>query len=128
MKTDLFAPRNTARILVVEDDLYQRAAHEEFFRGYGYEVTVCRTGREALAHLAGSDVDLVILDLGLPELSGYDVLAAMRRGTVGAVPTVVVASSPSPLLSGASAVFRKPAAMMDVLAAVQRHLGARSTA
>lgn len=112
-----------ARILVVEDDLYQRNAHEEFFRGYGFEVTVCRTGREALAHLTSDDVDVMLLDLMLPELSGYEVLSAMRRGGVKQVPTIVVAASPSPLLSGALAVFRKPAPMMDVLAAVQRGLG-----
>jgi len=66
-------------ILVVEDDPHLAAGVAENLRAEGYTVFHVADGREALDVLRrDSDVDLVLLDLMMPHLSGLDVLAAMR--------------------------------------------------
>jgi len=47
--------------------------------GRRYAVSTCATGREALGRLAALAADLVLLDIGLPDVSGLDVLDGIRR-------------------------------------------------
>ena len=62
-----------ARILVVEDEENVRVLLNDAFRAEGHEVTEATTGAEALKHLDKSKFDLMVCDLGLPELSGLHV-------------------------------------------------------
>ncbi len=67
------------RILIVEDD--EPLAHLLKLRleGEGFAVQTETSGRAALTYAAGHPMDLVILDLKLPDLSGYDVAKQLRR-------------------------------------------------
>ena len=62
-----------ARVLVVEDEEKVRVLLNEAFRAEGHEVTEATTGAEALKFLDKSEFDLMVCDLGLPELSGLHV-------------------------------------------------------
>jgi two-component system cell cycle sensor histidine kinase/response regulator CckA len=62
-----------ARILVVEDEESVRVLLNDAFRAEGHDVTEATTGAEALKHLDKNKFDLMICDLGLPELSGLHV-------------------------------------------------------
>ncbi|HBB95435.1 MAG TPA: hypothetical protein DC054_08585 [Blastocatellia bacterium] len=62
-----------ARILVVEDEENVRLLLNEAFRTGGHEVTEATTGAEALKSLDAKEFDLMVCDLGLPELSGLHV-------------------------------------------------------
>ena len=62
-----------ARVLVVEDEEKVRVLLNEAFRSEGHQVTEASTGAEALKHLDAAEFDLMICDLGLPELSGLHV-------------------------------------------------------
>jgi PAS domain S-box-containing protein len=62
-----------ARVLVVEDEEKVRVLLNEAFRADGHEVTEATTGAEALKFLDKSEFDLMVCDLGLPELSGLHV-------------------------------------------------------
>jgi len=63
----------SARILVVEDEEKVRGLLNEAFRTEGHEVTEATTGAEALKRLDAGEFDLMVCDLGLPELSGLHV-------------------------------------------------------
>src|SRR5437763_4106051 len=62
-----------ARILVVEDEENLRVLLNDAFRTGGHEVTEATTGAEALKRLNAKEFDLMVCDLGLPELSGLHV-------------------------------------------------------
>jgi two-component system response regulator MprA len=68
------------RVLVVEDDEDIAQALQRSLRMEGYEVRTVADGRAALEHERAFAPDLVILDLGLPELDGLEVARALRDG------------------------------------------------
>jgi two-component system, OmpR family, response regulator len=82
------------RILVVEDDAPLRSLLELLLRDAGLSVTGVGTGGEALRQLACSRFDLALLDIGLPDMSGLDVLARMPRG--GGTRAVVMTADQTP--------------------------------
>lgn len=67
------------RILVVEDNETLAAGLTAVLRGNGYAVDHVGDGASALAVIAAERFDLAILDLGLPQMDGLDVLRAVRR-------------------------------------------------
>lgn len=66
------------RILVCEDDVVMAGTLERVLRERGYRVTVCRDGRSALERLREEDYGLLVLDLILPDIDGFDVCRQMR--------------------------------------------------
>lgn len=75
-------------VLVVEDDRELRAVVRRYLERAGHTVHSTGSGAEALAALAAGGVDLVVLDLGLPDIDGREVLAAARDGRE--VPVVIL--------------------------------------
>jgi two-component system phosphate regulon response regulator PhoB len=82
------------RILLVEDDRLLRRACETSLRARGLTVLTAADGAEALAVAEHERVDLVLLDMVMPRLSGLEVLRALRRepGTA-ALPVLVLSNS-----------------------------------
>jgi two-component system, OmpR family, KDP operon response regulator KdpE len=76
-----------ATVLVVEDDLHIREAVVRGLTDSGHAVRAVATGAEALTTVVAWQPDVVVLDLGLPDLDGADVLAMLRG--VSRVPVVV---------------------------------------
>lgn len=66
------------RVLVVEDDASQLSSLAALLAGREVEVVRCQSGREAVDLLVRSHFDCMVLDLGLQDMSGYDVLEAMQ--------------------------------------------------
>jgi two-component system, OmpR family, alkaline phosphatase synthesis response regulator PhoP len=79
------------RILVVEDDLSILTGLSLNLRYEGYEVVQAQDGPRGLQRALEDAPDLVVLDLMLPELNGYDVLRELRRRG-SAVPVVVLSA------------------------------------
>ena len=77
-----------AQLLLVEDDAAIRSALIRTLTERGHAVTSMATGMSGLQHLLASPPDLILLDLGLPDVSGYEALRMMRA--VSAVPVVVI--------------------------------------
>ncbi len=76
----------TFRILVVEDSEDIAAPLVRTLEREGYAVTWVETGNAGLDHLAASEVDLTILDLGLPDIDGLEVCRSARaRGYAGGI-------------------------------------------
>ncbi len=68
-----------AQILLVDDELSIQRAMGPLLRSRGYSVTLAGTGREALDLFARERPDLVILDLGLPDINGIEVCRQVRE-------------------------------------------------
>ena len=66
------------RVLVVDDELNIRELVEVALRFHGFTVTTAATGKEALRQAAADQPDLVVLDVMLPDLDGFDVCRKLR--------------------------------------------------
>jgi DNA-binding response OmpR family regulator len=75
-------------VLVVEDDRELRELVRRYLERAGFRVHSTASGAEAITTVRGGGVDLVVLDLGLPDVDGREVLAAARDGDQ--VPVVVL--------------------------------------
>ncbi|HEV8322856.1 MAG TPA: Hpt domain-containing protein [Myxococcota bacterium] len=71
--------RRTPLVLLVDDSTSIREAHKRIFAAAGYRVQTAADGLEAWDFLRAGDVDLVITDLEMPGMSGYDLLDRVRR-------------------------------------------------
>jgi DNA-binding response OmpR family regulator len=67
------------RILVVDDDATVRSLMRSILERAGYEVTTAHDGRAAIARLAESDFDLVLLDVVMPHLDGVSVVHELEK-------------------------------------------------
>lgn len=68
-----------AKILVVEDEYDIRELLQTYLGNEGYQVVTASDGEEALAVFLQSDPDLILLDIMLPKLNGYEVCRAIRE-------------------------------------------------
>ncbi|WP_313318864.1 two-component system response regulator CreB [Stenotrophomonas sp.] len=75
-----------ARVLVVEDETAIADTLLYALRSEGYEASHCALGREALALLRAQEADVVVLDVGLPDLGGFEVCRQLR--TFSQVPVI----------------------------------------
>jgi HAMP domain-containing protein/CheY-like chemotaxis protein/signal transduction histidine kinase len=85
-----FVARNPRRLLVVEDDDRERESIVSLLGHDDIEITAVGSGRAALDALAGPPFDCCVVDLRLPDMSGFELLQAMQAGmALREVPVVV---------------------------------------
>ncbi len=114
------------RVLVVDDDPTLRRTLRINLRARGYEVEEVGTGGDALATLEDAPPDLVVLDLGLPDVDGVEVLRRIRA--VSRVPVVVLSArhqsddKVEALDEGADDYVTKPFGMDELMARVRSAL------
>ena len=112
-----------ARVLLVDDEVSIQRAVAPLLRSRGYEVDVAGTGADALKTAAARPPDLIVLDLGLPDLEGTEVCRRIR--TDSAVPIVVLsarggeADKVSALDLGADDYITKPFGPEELLARIR---------
>jgi CheY-like chemotaxis protein len=73
-------PRAARRVLVVDDNVDAADSLGMLLAGGGHEIKVVHSGRAAIDAADAFRPELVFLDIGLPDLSGYEVAATLRRG------------------------------------------------
>ena len=66
------------RVLIIEDDPHILLGLEEILKGEGFDVVVCERGDRALAAVARHEPGLIVLDVMLPGLSGYEICKQLR--------------------------------------------------
>lgn len=76
------AARGPARILLVDDIAYVREALTELLRTAGYDVTAVGSGPAALDEIDRQGTDLLLTDLYMPEMNGWDLVRAVRARNV----------------------------------------------
>jgi DNA-binding response OmpR family regulator len=119
------------RLLLVEDNARLVESLSTGLDEEGFTVDVAATGADALARIGRDDLDVIVLDLGLPDLDGGEVLSRLR-GAGSHCPVLVltardaVASRVAALDAGADDYLIKPFAF-DELAARLRALARRAT-
>lgn len=112
-----------ATLLVIDDEAQIRKFLRISLSAQGYQVVEAGTGRDGLAQAALTKPDLVVLDLGLPDMDGKDVLAELREWSQ--VPVLVLsvrASEGEKVLAldgGANDYVTKPFAIQEFLARVR---------
>jgi two-component system KDP operon response regulator KdpE len=108
------------RLLVIDDEAPFLRALGISLRARGYEIETATTGEEGLAVAARAHPDVIVLDLGLPGISGLDVLRALRSWS--SVPVIVLsarhaeATKVEALDAGADDYVTKPFGMDELLA------------
>jgi len=108
------------RVLVVDDEPQILRALSITLRARSYDVVVATSGKQALAAAAASSPDIVVLDLGLPDLDGLDVIRGLRGWSK--VPIVVLSgrsqgvSKVDALDAGADDYVTKPFNVDELLA------------
>ncbi len=83
---------STQRALIVDDSDVLRRLIEMCLRPAGFEFAAASSGAEAIEVAASFDPDLVLLDIGLPDMTGWDVLEALRASPGGANVKVLILS------------------------------------
>jgi len=115
-----------ARILVVDDEPNILSTLAPLLRSHGYDVTTAAHGRAALDALAAEQLDLMVLDLGLPDMDGVNVCFAARARS--SLPIVVLsargreADKVRALDAGADDYVTKPFGSNELLARIRAAL------
>ena len=81
-------------ILIVDDDEGNRAMLSRRLQRLGFETTTAENGRNALEKLKSARFDLMLLDIQMPELNGYQVLECLKaEGMLAGIPVIVLSAS-----------------------------------
>lgn len=113
-------------IVIVDDEPHIRRMLRIALKSEGYQVIEAADGESGLKALANGDADLVVLDLGLPDLDGHQVLARLRCWS--AVPVIILSvrdndkEKVAALDQGAQDYVTKPFSVVELLARVRANL------
>ncbi|MBE9032661.1 response regulator [filamentous cyanobacterium LEGE 11480] len=116
-------------VLVVEDSVTQREMITDLLKGSGLTVTVATDGMEALAHIEGDQPDLVVLDIVMPRMNGYEVCRRLKSDPkTQSVPVVMCSSKGEEfdrywgMKQGADAYIAKPFQPTELVGTVKQLL------
>ena len=124
----VITPAVPQRVLVIDDEPQIRKFMDISLRSQGYATLLAETGEQGLALLASKGADIVVLDLGLPDRDGQDVLKELRQWSN--VPVVVLtvrageAQKVALLDAGANDYVTKPFGIEELMARIRAFLRA----
>ena len=113
-------PSRSWTVLVVDDNVDAADSLAQLLKLSGHQVDVAYTGMSALARVRSGCPEIVLCDLGLPELSGYEFAKAIRRECAHTIRLVAISGYAQPediqrsLESGFDAHVAKPAKPADI--------------
>jgi chemosensory pili system protein ChpA (sensor histidine kinase/response regulator) len=124
-----------AHVMVVDDSLTVRRLTGRLLSRAGYEVSTAKDGLDALQQMQGTLPDLVVLDLEMPRMDGFELVRELRSDPLtAAVPIVIVSSrlvekhQRRAAEMGADAFFGKPYPEDELLACIDGLVGKQSAA
>ncbi len=124
--------KNKPKILVVDDEERDLRLMEAMLAPTGYEVVLARSGQEGLGKIGDTCPDIVLLDIMMPGMNGYEVLRILRQQSN--IPVIMltakkeVTSARDALNLGADDYIRKPFRKRELLARIQAKLRRAKTA
>jgi PAS domain S-box-containing protein len=131
------APTRPLRVLVAEDNDLNQQVVQHLLARRGHAVRIARDGREALTALDDDGFDLLLLDVHMPELDGFQVIEALRRreqGTGRHLPVIALTARSMKgdrercLRAGMDDYLGKPIRRKELFAAIDRVLAGRPPA
>lgn len=124
----------TKKVLIVDDEPNIVISLEFLMSQAGYDVQVARNGEEALERIADFAPDLVLLDVMLPRVDGFDVCQRVRENAEWDAIQIVMLTAKGRevevakgLALGANAYITKPFSTKDLLAEVKRLLASHAS-
>jgi sigma-B regulation protein RsbU (phosphoserine phosphatase) len=84
------------KILVIDDEENIQKVHSRILMGAGYDVVIASNGKEALDKLEAVTVDLIMLDMKMPEMDGLHFLRKIRESDITHVPVLMVSGDDNP--------------------------------
>ena len=132
MKAAEHTEKEKVHILVVEDSLTQAAKLEHLLAGHGYDVSTAKDGKEALELLKNEKPDLIISDIIMPVMDGYELCRTVKAdSTLSRIPVILLTSLSNPeevingLKCGADNFITKPYKDEFILSRVEHVLANR---
>ena len=117
---------NKAEILVIDDEAQMRKLLEITLHSHQYGVTTASTAKDGLIMAANHPPDLVLLDLGLPDKNGHEVLKSLRQWYTNPVIILSVQQDEEDIIlaldNGANNYLRKPFRTGELLARIRSAL------
>ena len=119
------------RILLVEDDVALATAYKVRMEAEGFDVRHCPNGEEAIQMALDYHPDLILLDIMMPKISGYDVLDILRHTPETAHTKIIILTALSQPSDQARAkelgadefLIKSQAVITDVMRRIRFHLG-----
>jgi two-component system, OmpR family, KDP operon response regulator KdpE len=126
------AQEPAGRVLVVDDAEEVRTFLREALEDDGYSVRLARDGEEGIAAVEQFKPDVVLLDLMMPNVSGWDFMTHYRQLPLPRVPVIILSAIPPRALSSraledAAAIMPKPISVDRLLAAIGARLRHEAT-
>jgi len=119
--------QRTIRLLLVDDDGATREGYTAYLTGVGYDVLSAATGREALTLAATSAPDVIVLDLALPDIDGWEVARQLKASPRTApIPIIALTGADLPhervsaMRAGCDRYLVKPCEPTDLVDTIQR--------
>ncbi len=117
-------------ILLVEDDPTMQRMALKVLRSHGFTAEVARNGREAVAMAARLRPSLILMDLSLPEMNGWEATRVLKADPqLATIPVVaitahaMVGDREAAITAGCTECLTKPYEIGDLLALVERYVG-----
>lgn len=117
-----------AHILVVEDSPLISSAYRILLSDAGYRVSVAESGKQSIECAASTAIDLMLLDLTLPDGSGLDALGEMRSRAIAPRVTLAMTGDDHPstrekcIAAGCADVLVKPVSIRELRRTIAAHL------
>lgn len=117
------------KVLVVDDSLTYREMISKLLKEYGMTVAIARDGEEAIARIHKYAFDLVVLDIVMPKMNGYEVCRSLKSNPKTKNVPVVICSSKGEefdrywgMKQGADAYIAKPFAKSELISTIKQLL------
>jgi signal transduction histidine kinase/DNA-binding response OmpR family regulator/ligand-binding sensor domain-containing protein len=132
-QTDIILPKDAHRILIVDDEPVNRTVLENHLLTAGYASVQAKDGKTALQMLAEEKFDMVLLDIMMPGMSGYEVCREIRKHKPAIQLPVIMLTAKNRVndlvegfLVGANDYIAKPFSKDELLARIHTHLNLMS--
>jgi CheY-like chemotaxis protein len=120
--------KDKIRILVVEDNVLNQKLADFMLRDWDFQHDICSNGKQAIDLLKINTYDLILMDIQMPEMNGYEATTYIREELKLGVPIIATTSHSSPgerekcLLSGMTDYLTKPIKEVELYNLVTNYL------
>jgi CheY-like chemotaxis protein len=114
-------------VLIADDEFDLAGTLQAILQGEGYAAQVCSDGRETLGQLIAQQPDLLLMDVMMPRMSGYEILKVMKQTPgLDGVPVILMSAAPAWVKQSDfrwDEFLRKPFTLDSVVRVVARLIG-----